>query len=365
LVLDIGGGSTEVATAVGERPVNLWSVALGAVRLAQLFGVNGRISEKNLAVMRGYAEEAVAEALPRFILGAPRRALGSSGNIRAVVSFAAAEGTAHATVRQLSRAVEELVRMGQEGRRRVFDPNRADIVVPGAVILEALARHLKLESVTAVDRGLRDGLLVDLMRRRSPAASDRWLVDAALEFGRRCQFDEAHASQVARNSLKLFDQLARVHKLPSSYRHRLEVAALLHDVGNLVSYPRHHRHTYYLIQNADIPGMADRERELVAHIARYHRRNLPDLNHEAFKDLTRTEAVSVRKLAALLRVGDALDRSHHQVVRSINATVRGSTVVVTLDARAPVDLELWDVESELKTFREVFGKKPQVVLKRR
>jgi len=357
LCIDIGGGSTEVSTAIGERPVNLWSIALGAVRLAEVFGVNGRVGARDLALMREYAREAVAESLPDFILGAPRRALGSSGNVRAVVSYAAAEGTAHASARQISRALEELVSMGASERRRLFDSRRADIIVPGAVILEALAKHLKLESVTAVDRGLRDGILVDLMRRRSPRASDRWLVEAAEELGRRWRFDEAHARQVSKLALELFDQLGEVHGLPDSARPLLEVAALLHDVGNVVSYQKHHRHTYYLITSADIPGLADRERELVAQIARYHRRNLPDLGHPALGALTRTEAVMVRKLAMFVRLGDGLDRSHHQPVRAIRAKVSRAGVALALQARGPLDLELWDVQPELPRFREVFRRR--------
>jgi len=357
LCIDIGGGSTEVATAVGERPVNLWSISLGAVRLAEVFGVNGRVGARELQLMRDHAREAVAASLPGFILGAPRRALGSSGNVKAVVSFAAAEGTAHATARQISRAVEDLVTMGAQERRRLFDSRRADIIVPGAVILEALARHLKLESVTAVDRGLRDGILVELMRRRSPRASDRWLVEAAQELGRRWRHDEAHARQVARLSLELFDQLEEVHGLPDSARPLLEVAALLHDAGNVVSYQKHHRHTYYLITNADIPGLADRERELVAQIARYHRRNLPDLGHPALEGLTRPEAVMVRKLAMLVRLGDALDRSHLQPVRAVRAQVTAAGVALAVEGRGPVDLELWDVQPELPRFRDVFRRR--------
>src|SRR5262245_17758578 len=164
LCLDVGGGSTELASAVGERPTNLWSVSLGAVRLTEIFGVSEDVSRKQLKLMRGYAREVVKEGLPARIAGYPRVALGSSGSARAVIGFAAAEGTAHVTPRQLTRAVESLVEMGPERRRRRFDPRRADIVVAGAVILETVAHHLSLEALTAVDRGLRNVVLVDLFR---------------------------------------------------------------------------------------------------------------------------------------------------------------------------------------------------------
>ena len=139
--IDIGGGSTEVALAQGERPTRLWSMALGAVRLTEVFGTTPDDPEQHLALMREYAKEAVGRALPKRATTTPRTALGSSGTIRAVVRYAAAEGTAHATRRQLRRAVDELGTMTPDERREYFEPNRADIVVPGAVILEAVANH--------------------------------------------------------------------------------------------------------------------------------------------------------------------------------------------------------------------------------
>jgi exopolyphosphatase/guanosine-5'-triphosphate,3'-diphosphate pyrophosphatase len=358
--LHIGGGSTEVASAVGERPTNLWSVSLGAVRLAEVFDAQGAVSPKKLKLLRDYAGEAIGKALPAKLSGYPPTALGSSGTVRSVVGFAAAEGTGHATVRQLERAVESLVEMGVDERRRRFDPRRADIIVAGAVILEALARHLGLKAVVAIDRGLRGGVLIDLHRRRLDGSGETSVAGAARVLGRRFYFDERHASQVARIALSLFDELADLHKLPASVRPFLEAAALLHDVGNAVSYQKHHRHTQYLIQNADIPGLADRERDLVARIARFHRRSAPELDHAGMSGLTPAEARVVRKLATLLRVADALDRSHHQPIHSVRTRKSPQDVSVRLKVRAPVDLELWDVAHEAPLFRKVFGRRLRV-----
>ncbi len=357
LCIDVGGGSTEVASAVGERPTNLWSISLGAVRLTELFDGSGDIASQQLTLMREYAREAIGDRLPRATTGFSPHALGSSGTIRAMVSFASDDGTSCVSRQRLTRAVDELIQIGTEGRRKFFEPRRADIIVAGAVILEALALHLGLESITVVDRGLRDGILIDLMRRRSPSRSDRSMLEAAEALGKRFQFDEGHGRQVARIALALFDDLPTVHKVPSSARPFLEVAALLHDIGNAVSYNRHHRHTYYLVNNADLPGLADREREMVACIARFHRRNLPDAGHPDLKNLTRAEAELVRRLSTLLRVADSLDRSHHQPIQKVTARAARGTVTVRLRARAHVDLELWDVEHEASTFEQVFGRK--------
>jgi exopolyphosphatase/guanosine-5'-triphosphate,3'-diphosphate pyrophosphatase len=355
LCIDIGGGSTEVAGAVGDQPTKLWSVAIGSVRLTEIFKSHGEISPKQLRLLREFAREAVEESLPAGIRGFPRVALGSSGSIRTVIACAAAEGTGHATVEQISHAVEKLARMAPEERHRRFDARRADVIVAGAVILEALTRHLGLHAVTAVDRGLRHGVLVDLVRRRFRDADDSPLLDAARTLGRRLFFDEGHALQVARLAIAMFDQMAPLHRLPMAVRPFLEAASVLHDIGHSVSYQKHHRHTEYLVRNGDIPGLTDRERDIVARIARFHRRSPPDLHHPGMDGLTPSEARLVRKLATILRVADALDRSHAQPVSNLRAEIRGNRVALRLAARGPADLELWDVAHEARLFRQVFG----------
>jgi exopolyphosphatase / guanosine-5'-triphosphate,3'-diphosphate pyrophosphatase len=355
LVLDIGGGSTEVAPAIGERPTGLHSVAVGAVRLTEIFSSSGRVPPGRLAVMRSFAAEAFHDTLPRD-LPRFRAALGSSGTINAIVAAEGDEG--RLSLRRLEKTVDALAEMSVAERRRRYEPKRAEIVVAGAVILEAAMRELRLETVVAVDRGLRDGVLRDLARGASAAsatatAEDR--ADAALALGRRFGFDEAHARQVARLSVTLFDALRDVHGLPPGARGLLEAAALLHDVGHAVSPNRHHKHTYYLVLNGDIPGFSDAERRLVALVARYHRRSAPERDREDLAELPRPDFRTVRRLVALLRIADALDRSHHQAVADLRAATRDGAVRVVARAKGPLDLELWDVAREAALFRAVFG----------
>jgi len=260
LCVDIGGGSTEVAVALGERPTHLWSLAMGAVRLTELFKLAHSTSSKQVRLAREYAREAMVESLPKVLPGAPRVALGK-------FRFDPRGGGLHSRRRQQPGHGETTGshRRGTGGhepreRRQRFDPARADIVLAGAVILEALARRLSLDAVTAVDRGLRDGLLVDLLNRRSASQRDRSLADEALALGRRFQFDEAHARQVATLALALFDQIPQIHRLPAAVRPYLEAAAWLHDIGNSVNYQKHHRHTEYLVRNTDIPAWRPRAR---------------------------------------------------------------------------------------------------------
>ncbi len=356
LCVDIGGGSTEVIFAHGEVPKDLWSVGLGAVRMSELFEAKDEVPKKQLRLMRDFAQEVIEESIPKAPRGLPKGTLGSSGTIGAIVAFARNESLGHATQKQISKAVEELADMSGERRRKRFDPRRADIVVAGAVILEAIMEHFDQETITPVDRGLREGVLQDLVRRRKHDAADRSLADAAVEVGRRFDFGEEHGKQVTRLALALFDDLAGLHQLPAAARPWLEVAALLHDIGQAVNYQRHHKHSQYLIQNADIAGLTDRERQIVGAMARFHRRSAPDAGHEAMQPFNATEIRVIRKCATLLRVADSLDRGHHQPVKKVDALVRGNTVHLRVKAASSIDLELWDVEHEAGLFREVFGK---------
>lgn len=353
LVLDIGGGSTEVAVARGEEATGLWSVAVGAVRVTETFGLSGRVPRARLALVRSFAAEAFREALPRRFAH-PRVALGSSGTINAVVAFAASRRRS-ATRKEIAKAVDALAGMRLEERRRFFEPRRAEVVTAGAIILDAAMRNLGLDAVTSVETGLRNGVLVDLLRRGvSAQRRDRSAAEGAMALGRRFGFDERHAAHVGALAVRLFEDLADLHRLPLSARRVLEAAAVLHDIGNAVSFHKHHKHTFYLVANADMPGFADRERALVATVARFHRRSTPDRKRADLAHLSPGEMALVRKLSAILRVANALDASHQQPVRSLSAGLRGRAVTLRVRLRGPADLELWEAHRESHFFREVF-----------
>jgi exopolyphosphatase/guanosine-5'-triphosphate,3'-diphosphate pyrophosphatase len=181
-----------------------------------------------------------------------------------------------------------------------------------------------------------------------------------MSIARRFGVDTRHAGQVARLALELFDRTPAVHRVPPSARPLLEAAALLHDIGSAISAQAHHKHSCYLIQNADLPVLSARERDVCARIARYHRRSHPDPAHAGMDGLTARETMLVRKLSTLLRIADALDRSHHQPVRSMAISVRPRVLSIQLRHRDPVDLELWDVDREATLFRRVFRRRLEI-----
>jgi exopolyphosphatase/guanosine-5'-triphosphate,3'-diphosphate pyrophosphatase len=221
-------------------------------------------------------------------------------------------------------------------------------------------RALRIEELEITTRGLRDGLMADLVRRRiKPPGVGQHHEHAILEglraFGRRVGYREEHAEQVTRLALSLFDQTREVHRLGDEERALLQAAALLHDVGSFVSYNRHHKHSYYLLYHADIPGFTDRERELIATVARYHRRSPPKDRHEAFALLTPEERIVVRRLAAILRVADGLDRGHRRHVRSVKVTRTPRRMTLDVVADEGAELEVWSAQQKSDLLQEICG----------
>jgi len=160
---------------------------------------------------------------------------------------------------------------------------------------------------------------------------------------------------VAQLSLSLFDQTRALHQLGEEERALLHAAAMLHDVGAFVSYNRHHKHSYYLLYHADLPGFTDREREMIATIARYHRRSAPKDRHTEFQRLTPDERIVVRRLAALLRVADGLDRGHRRHVRSVTVKQRGTRLDIDVQAEEGSELEVWSARQKADLLKEVAG----------
>ncbi len=242
-----------------------------------------------------------------------------------------------------------------------LDPRRADLVVAGAVLLDTILRRLGAEELTLCDLALREGLVLDYIRRnrRQIAQVDK-IPDvrrrSALELAERCNYYAEHAQQVVRLALALFDQSRAVHGLTDREREWLEYAALLHDIGGLISYARHHLHSYYLIKNGDLRGFQPDEIEVIALVARYHRRGTPKRSHEEYAELSSALRRTVRSLASILRVAESLDRSHAQSISGLELRDRGEDVLLQVHTGSDAELEVWATNRHLQPFEKLLGK---------
>jgi exopolyphosphatase/guanosine-5'-triphosphate,3'-diphosphate pyrophosphatase len=366
LILDIGGGSTEIIGARGEEPESSFSLQLGAVRLTEFFVQSDPLSRKQAKLIDEAVQDGLAQVDP-LLIGKHKRIIGAAGTTGAVAQLARRllgrepVSSLPVSYEQVRRVLDRLSSSSAKDRKKLgVDDQRNDIIYAGTAICEGVMRKLRVEELLVTSRGLRDGVMADLVRRTvrprgGHLHQESVVLDGLRAFGRRCGYREEHAEQVAQLSLSLFDQTREVHRLGEEERALLHAAAMLHDVGAFVSYNRHHKHSYYLLYHADLPGFTDRERELVATVARYHRRSSPKDRHAEFQRLTPEERIVVRGLAAILRVADGLDRGHRRHVRSVKVARRGKALQIDVLAEKGSELEVWSARQKSDLLQEVCG----------
>jgi exopolyphosphatase/guanosine-5'-triphosphate,3'-diphosphate pyrophosphatase len=242
-----------------------------------------------------------------------------------------------------------------------LDPRRADLGVAGAVLLDSLLRLLGADELTLCDLALREGLVLDYVRKnRQHIAHIDSIPDirrrSTLELSERCNYQADHAQHVARLALAVFDQTRAVHALTDREREWLEYAATMHDLGVHISYARHHRHSQYLIKNGDLRGFDPSEIEVMGLVARYHRRGTPKKSHDDYAQLPAGLRRTVRVLSSILRLAEGLDRSHGQVISGIELIDRGQDMLLQLHASGDAELEVWATNRHLAPFERLVGK---------
>jgi exopolyphosphatase / guanosine-5'-triphosphate,3'-diphosphate pyrophosphatase len=353
--VDLGGGSVEVGVGVGQDVVWSESHVIGSVRLLAELGDSAATPRK----FRRLATEYIDALTSRMVFepGDVEGLVATGGNIEELARLAGApvddRGVAHLSLKALDRTLDRVATLTTQQRidELQLRPDRADVIVPAALVYDRIARLAGVDEITVPFAGLKDGLLLDAVAvvARHQAHFDRQqreLLAGCMALGRRYLFDEAHAQQVARLSLLLFDQLADALEFGEADRLLLLAAALLHDIGQFIAYRRHHKHSHYLISNASLPDLTPHETELVALISRYHRRAEPSPEHEGFTDLDDSDRDRVTRLAAVLRVADAMDRQHRQHVRTIDATMQDRTLRLDVTADGDLALEEWAISKK-------------------
>jgi exopolyphosphatase/guanosine-5'-triphosphate,3'-diphosphate pyrophosphatase len=353
LLVDIGGGSLELVTTVGSHVEEIFSLDLGALYLTDSFLANDPISEEALCRLRRHIRKQLRDVLipDRSVISA---LIGSGGTVTAMAAIITAAqketyGSVHGCEILRSDVVHllaMLLRKNLKERRDIpgLNPERADIIVAGVTVIDELLDFFQVNLLKVNERGIREGLILRGLRKYGmiPALGGRRLWrDAALDFAASCHADKNHALQVAKLAMAIFKVLNRPFKLGEKEGRLLEAAAILHDIGYFINYSSHHKHSYHLIAHADLFGFTPRERELIANIARYHRKSLPKKKHEAFMRLTPVDRQLVEKLAGILRLADGLDRSRTGVIEIIDAILSPSRLLLRLQCNGDPAVELY------------------------
>ena len=370
MLVDLGGGSVEVSLV--DAAGIMWSEShtMGSVRLLEeLAGAEDPPGHFSKLLAEYAATLRIPTAARHWT---PVEMIATGGNIEALARLAgrdpAGTETLEITRTELRRVIEQLSRLSYAQRvaQLGLREDRADVILPAAVVYDRVAELAGAERILVPGAGVKEGVLFDLVDEATSdpglARHERIAHEGALTFGRRYLFDEAHARHVTELAVSLFDQLGALHGLEPDDRRILIAGAMLHDVGQHVSYRKHHKHSLYLIVHSEIPGISPSELPLVALVARYHRRADPQDDHYLYMDLSEPERARVKRLSAILRVADSLDREHLQRVRSVEARLEGDALELRLSGEGPLLLEQWALKQKGSLFGRVFGIEPSVRL---
>jgi exopolyphosphatase/guanosine-5'-triphosphate,3'-diphosphate pyrophosphatase len=365
LVADIGGGSLELIGAVDGLVELTRSLPLGAVRLTETYLAGRRDARREIATLRAQIRRALKKGF-RVREWTAATVIGSGGTFTSLGRMATARrglpipetvhGVSVATA-EVEALLEWLASKTPEQRRTVagLNPQRADIILAGLAVTAELLALLDTPTVTVSAFGLREGLLLDMVSAASPPAP-RDPLRLMREFVERCQGDRRHVEHVRMLARSLFDALAEPMGAAAEEWPILEAASLLHDVGQLVSYRKHHQHSYQLIMHAERLDLSARDRALVALISRYHRKKGPSRKHPEFATLGPEDQGIVRRMSALLRVADGLDRGHTSNVERVSVTLTPEELTLEVAPRiagADLSLECWGAERKSDVLAKV------------
>lgn len=356
LIIDIGGGSIEFA--IGERSGLKFStsVKLGVLRLLNRFPISDPVKPKEVEAIQNYIAENSQDALTALREHVFDCVIATSGTSLALLGLALdpKDGTPLGALNnqvvpaaKLKGECDWLLKSSLAERRRInqIQSERLNSIVMGAVLWEYLLPELKIKEVIGCAFALREGIMADYLRSHLNGIQQKEDYPdprrrSVLALAQRCNWEEKHSRQVAALALSLFDQLSPVHKLSANARELLEYGSWLHDIGYHINAKSHHKHGAYLILNGDLLGLAQAEIQMIAALARYHRKRKPNNTDSELRGLSAAERRAVKILAGILRIADGLDRTHFGIVQREIVKVTARTIEIRVVASGDAQLEI-------------------------
>jgi len=363
LIFDIGGGSLELITALGSHVEEVLSRELGAVFLTETFLRSDPVHPDEHQKLRRHVRKVLRGCFPAQERQTMQCLVGSGGTITSVAAMVMGSrrerydsSHGYELLRyDVVHLLAMLLRQNDKERRSVpgLSPDRSDIIVAGVTVVDELMDFFQSNLLKVNERGIREGLILRGLRRQRflpPERAARSWRESVLEFARSCHFDEEHSRQVGRLALEIFQALAPRFGFTDKDRRLLEAAALLHDIGYFINYSSHHKHSYHLIRHADLFGFTPRERELIANIARYHRKSLPKKKHDQYTRLAAEDQLLVSRFGGILRLCDGLDRRRNSVVQGVDCTLSAGTLRLSLRGADDMSVELFGAKEKSDLF---------------
>jgi len=378
VLIDIGGGSVEVTISENENIISTESYNMGTVRLLQkLDGDNetGSILANSKMpfsmLVREYAEAARRRIDREIGEARVHICIGTGGTVeelgRLRQRFFKQPNDQLITLSELQDLIEELNGMSIKDRIRKFKlrPDRADVILPGAIVLQIIAREAHVRQVTIPHVGLKDGLLLEMadgLKQGTTHTTRREQVwESAMRLGKKYQFDAEHATLTAKLAKQLFEQTRTLHNLGDEDRLLLEVGALLHDIGHFINTIDHDKHGYYILKANRLIGLNEQQQEMVASLVRYHRKSTPSPDDPNYKALPQKERITVNKLSSLIRLADGMDVSHTSHVTNAVLTEKKKCWELSLQGKGDLMLEKWALDKRRLLFEEIFGVRLEIM----
>jgi len=376
LMVDIGGGSVEFIIGNNQKFLYRKSLKLGVARMAAKFVETDPIIKKDIKALRKHYKKELKEIKEILEEHQVRTMIGSSGTMENIGAMVASRNslTATMTLNELvfhasdfKALYKDFIILNREERSEIeeLDEKRIDIINPGMVLVKYLVKKINIEQIKISEAALRDGMILNFISKERPklelvANFPNPRKRSIYELLRKSNWLEAHSTHVAAMALQLFDEFKEELKLQESDRELLEYASLMHDIGYYISYRKHHKHALYLIRHSDLRGFTEDEINIMANVARYHRRSTPKKRHFLYKKLEKPLQKKVKGLSAILRVADGLDRSHYQNVEKLEIDNKPEKINFYITTMGDPELEIWGAERKSELFQKVTGKKLEI-----
>jgi exopolyphosphatase/guanosine-5'-triphosphate,3'-diphosphate pyrophosphatase len=371
LFVDIGGGSTELSHSVDGELKESVSTPLGCSRITYNFIQKNKAKSEEVTKLKKHIDAELAKVMGDFDID---RLVFTGGTVNSLAQvYVRRSNMADSMVKYvdatfLNHLVNELAGKSYDDRAKIpgLEAERADISLAAAMIVQALLEHYKLSGFYSFSGGLRNGITIELLNRmgvellfqQENQLDVRYL--KLVETGRKYNYEEGHALQVTMLCKKLFDALKKELKLKDEDWLLLEAAAILHDIGQHISYADHHKHSSYMIRNTEMVDYSLEQQEIIANIARYHRSGQPKQKHKEFHELPSHDQKKVELLAGILRVADGLDRTHTSAVHDLGVVITKKEVQIKIFSNKNVDMELTGASKKKDLLEAVMDK--QIIL---
>jgi len=376
LIIDIGGGSTETIIGFENKVEFVSSAKLGAIRMTRRFFDKSEVTIDDINDCRQFIRGEWSPILKKIIETGFETVAGTSGTIQnlAAMTLIRINGSAPDFLNAVSISRKDILdtintiasKKTTEERLLIpgMDPKRADIILGGALILEQAIIGLNIQKIVISTFALREGIIFDSYEQDQQNKSQKHLGslrnESVLSVAREYNVNLDHAEHIRKIALNMFDELQPLHKLGYLEREYLEAASILHDVGYMISYERHHKHSYYIITHCNMPGFTNDEREIIAHIARYHRKSNPKKKHYDFNKLSSSKKHAIWVLGGIMRIAEGIDRRQLRNVKDINTSFSKDRISIELipsrKDESP-DIELWGADRRKSMLEEILKKK--------